>query len=76
VDVRIYEEFTESAKRAILPTSCQMERHLATSTRNVTITDVREAAVTAAPIAPFATKTLPPIKLEPFSADIETWARF
>ena len=47
-----------------------MERLLALSTANVTITDAREAIPAAATIR------LPPIKLEPFSGDIETWARF
>jgi hypothetical protein len=43
---------------------------------NVTITDAREAAPPLAPIIPSATIKLLPIKLEPFSGDIETWARF
>jgi len=43
---------------------------------NVTITDAREAAATVAPIAPSAMIRLPPMKLEPFSGDIETWAPF
>ena len=47
-----------------------MERLLALSTANVTITDTREAIPAAATIR------LPPIKLEPFSGDIETWVRF
>jgi len=34
-------EYIESAKRAILQTSRQMERHFANSTRNVTFTDAR-----------------------------------
>ena len=62
-DLQKCEEYIESAKRAILRTSRQMERHLATSTANVTITDAREAATTAAPITPSATIRLPPIKL-------------
>ena len=53
-----------------------MERHLAASTANVTITDTCRAATAVAPVAPSATIRLPPIKLEPFSGDIETWARF
>jgi len=52
-----------------------MEKLLVLSTANVTITDAREAVPAAAPIAPSATIRLPPIKLEPFSGDIETWAR-
>jgi hypothetical protein len=52
-----------------------MEKHMAVSTVNVTINDDREAAPTLAPIAPSATIRLPSLKLEPFSGDIETWAR-
>jgi hypothetical protein len=53
-----------------------MERHLATSRANVTITDTCKAAATLAPTAPSATIRLPLIKLEPFSGDIDAWARF
>jgi len=53
-------EYKESAKRAILRSSRQMEGHLATSTANVTITDARDAAATAAQITPSATVRLPP----------------
>jgi len=73
-DLQKCEEYIESAKRAILRTSRQMERHLAISTTNVTSTDACNTAATRAPIAPSI--RLPPIKLEPFSGDIETWARF
>jgi antitoxin (DNA-binding transcriptional repressor) of toxin-antitoxin stability system len=53
-----------------------MGYQLATLTENVTITDAGRAAATVAPIAPSATIRLPPMKLESFSGDIETWARF
>jgi hypothetical protein len=43
---------------------------------NVTITDTCTAAAAVAPIAPSGMIKLPTIKLEPFSGDIETWARF
>jgi hypothetical protein len=69
-------EYIESAKHAILRTSRHTEKCLATSVSNVMITDTRKAVATAAPIAPFSTLRLPPIKLGPFSGDIETWARF
>ena len=70
------EEYIESTKRAILRTSLQIERHLATPAANVTITDTCATAATVALIAPSATITLPPMKLEPFSGDLQTWARF
>ena len=75
-DLQKCEEYIESAKRAILRISHQIERHLATSTANVTITGAGEAEATAAPIAPSATIRLPPIKFEPFSGDTGTLARF
>jgi ElaB/YqjD/DUF883 family membrane-anchored ribosome-binding protein len=75
-DLQACEEYIESAKRAIIQTSRQMENHLATSTANATITDTGEAAATVALIAPSATIRLPQIKLEPFSGDTETWACF
>ena len=75
-DLQKCEEYIESAKRAILRISHQMEEHLVTSTTNVTISGAGEAAATTAVTASSATIRLPPIKLEPFSGDIETWARF
>jgi len=58
-DLQKCEEYIESVKCTILRTSHQMERHLATSTANVTITDTREAAAMAVPLAPSATIRLP-----------------
>jgi hypothetical protein len=75
-DLQKCKEYIESAKRAILRTSRQMETHLSTSTANLTITNAGETAVTVTPIAPPATIRLPPIKLEPFSGDIEAWEQF
>jgi hypothetical protein len=75
-DLQKFEEYIESTKRDIIRTSRQMGNQLATLTENVTINDVGGAAATVAPIAPSATIRLPPMKLEPFSGDIETWARF
>jgi len=72
-DLQKCEEYIQSAKRAILRTSRQMERHLAISTTDITSTNAHDAAATRAPIGCYK---LPPIKLEPFSGDIETWARF
>ena len=70
-DLQICEKYIHSAKRIILRTSRHMERHLVTSTRNVTITDAREAAATAAPIAPSATIRLPRSNCR-FYGDTET----
>jgi hypothetical protein len=69
-------EYIESAKRVIIRTSHQMGNQLATLTENVTITDAGGVAATVAPTAPSATIRLPPMKLEPFSGDIETWEHF
>jgi hypothetical protein len=51
-----------------------MESHLSTSIANVAITNAGETVATV--IAPSAAIRLPPIELEPFSGDTETWARF
>jgi hypothetical protein len=76
-DLQTCEEYIESAKRAILRTSRQIEKHLVAPTANVTIINTWEATAAAvAPVAPSATIRFPPIKLEPFSGDKETWARF
>ena len=75
-DLQKCEEYIESAKRAILRVSSQIEKYLAASTANVTITDICRATAAVALVAPSATIRLPPIKFEPFSGDIETWARF
>jgi hypothetical protein len=53
-----------------------MESCLSNSTANVTINNAGETAATVTPIAPTAAIRLPPIKLEPFSGDVETWAHF
>jgi hypothetical protein len=52
-----------------------MESHFSTSSANVAVTNAGETAATVTPIAPSAVIRLPPIKLEPFSGYIETWAR-
>jgi hypothetical protein len=45
VDVQKCEEYIESAKRAILRTLRQMEKLLALSTANVTISDARDCSI-------------------------------
>jgi len=51
-----------------------MESHLSTSTANVTITNAGKTAATVTPIASSAATRLPPIKIEPFSGDIDMGA--
>jgi hypothetical protein len=75
-DLQKCEEYIESAKRAILRTSREMESCLSNSTANVTITNAGKTAATVTPFATTAVTRIPPIKLEQFSGDIETWARF
>lgn len=70
-DVQKCEEYIDSSKRAIIKLSNIIEKRLTISTANVKITDTSATAA-----APSATLRLPPIRLEPFSGDIETWARF
>ena len=65
-DLQKCEEYIESAKRAILRISHQIEEHLVTSTANVTISGAGEVAATTAPIAPSATFRLPRTSLSHF----------
>jgi len=59
LEVQKTEKYIEPAKRAIMRTSRQMEGHLVTSTRNVTINDGHEATATTAPTSPSTTIRLP-----------------
>ncbi|KAJ4447847.1 hypothetical protein ANN_09855, partial [Periplaneta americana] len=75
-DVEKCEEYLNSAKRAIQKASRRIGDRLSTSMTNTSISD--KQAVATAPTQASITHSvrLPPIKLEPFSGDVETWARF
>ncbi|KAJ4437631.1 hypothetical protein ANN_17776 [Periplaneta americana] len=75
-DVEKCEEYLDSAKRAIQKASRRIGDRLSTSMTNTSISD--KQAVATAPNQASITHSvrLPPIKLKPFSGDVETWARF
>ncbi|KAJ4447846.1 hypothetical protein ANN_09854 [Periplaneta americana] len=75
-DVEKCEEYLNSAKRAIQKASRRIGDRLSTSMTNTSISD--KQAVATAPTQASITHSvrLPPIKLETFSGDVETWARF
>jgi len=75
VDVETCEEYTDSAKRALLKANQEIGRRLVSSTANLSVSELTSAQMTARHLVTHSVK-LPPIKLEPFSGDVETWARF
>jgi hypothetical protein len=73
-DVATCEEYIDKAKRAIRKASRELESRLVGSAASMTI-----AQNTPAPTAPTPlvhSFKLSPIKLEPFSGDVESWSRF
>jgi len=74
-DVEACEEYIDSAKRALLKAKQEIGRRLASSAANLSVSELTSAPPTARPPATHSVK-LPPIKLEPFAGDVETWARF
>jgi hypothetical protein len=75
VDVEACEEYIDSAKRALLKANQEIGKGLASSATNLNISGLPSAQMTAHPSVSHSVK-LPPIKLEPFTGDVETWARF
>ena len=69
------EEYIVSDKRALLKTNQEIGRRLALSAANLNIAELPSPQMTARPPVTHSVK-LPPIKLEPFAGDVETWARF
>jgi len=74
-DVEVCEEYIDSAKRAILKANQEIGRRLASSAVNPSISEFPSAPPTARIPVTHSVK-LPPLKLEPFAGDVETWARF
>jgi hypothetical protein len=66
---RFAKEYLYSAKRAILKASQESERRLASSAAASAYRNCHPPPVTHS-------VKLPPLKLEPFAGDVETWARF
>ena len=75
VDVETCEEYIDSAKRAFLKADQEIGRRLDSSAANLRVPELSSAQMSARPTVTHSVK-LPPIKLEPFAGDVETWARF
>jgi hypothetical protein len=74
-DVEVCEEYLDSAKRAILKANQEIGRRVASSATNLSLSELPSAPPTSRPPVTHTVK-LPPLKLEPFAGDVETWARF
>jgi hypothetical protein len=75
VDVETCEEYIESAKRALLKANQEIGRRLVSSAANLSVSELPSAQMTARhPVT--HSVNLPPIKLERFAEDVETWVRF
>jgi hypothetical protein len=73
-DVAVCEDYIDAAKRAIQKAVRGIDKKLSAATVDLTLIETSAAAVPA-PSFVHSLK-LPPIKLEPFSGDVESWARF
>jgi len=75
VDVETCEEYIDSAKRALLKANQEIGRRLVSSAANLSVSGLPSAQMTSRHPVTHSVK-LPPIQLEPFAGDVETWARF
>jgi hypothetical protein len=75
VDVETCEEYTDSAKRALLKAKQNIGGRRSSSVANLSVSELPSAQMTVRPPVTHSVK-LPPIKLEPFAGDVETWAQF
>jgi hypothetical protein len=78
-DVTTCEEYIETAKHAIQRANRGLEERLSVATAASTLGQIHLSAVPTQPVltqSPRQHIKLPAIKLEPFSGDVEGWARF
>jgi hypothetical protein len=73
-DVETFEEYIDSAKRALLKANQDIGRRLASSAAYLSVSELTSAQMTARPPVTHAVN-LPPIKFEAFAGDVETSAR-
>jgi hypothetical protein len=74
-DVSKSEEYIDSAKRAILKAKREIENRLDSTGEKVNPAEELSTSTTLWPPLTHLIK-LPPIKLEPFAGDVETWSQF
>jgi hypothetical protein len=75
VDVERCEEYTHSAKRALLKANQDIGKDYPHLPRTLVNRNCHYIVITARPPVTHSVK-LPPIKVLPFAGDVETWARF
>jgi len=73
VDMETCEEYIDSAKRALLKANQEIGKKPVSSAANLSVSELPSAQMTARHPVTHSVK-LPPIKLEPFTGDVETWA--
>jgi hypothetical protein len=73
-DVATCEDYTDTAKRTIQKAARGIDKRLSAATADLTLTET-SALAARSPSLHHSVK-LPPIKLEPFSGEVEGWARF
>ena len=69
------ETYIDSAKRALLKAIQETGKRLVSSAANLSVSELPSTQMTARHLVTHSVK-LPPVKLEPFAGDVETWARF
>jgi hypothetical protein len=72
----LLQKTTMQAKRAIQTAKRGIENTLAAATAELTLRSTLSSSVPAPAASVTHSVKLPPIRLEPFPGDIETWARF
>jgi hypothetical protein len=72
--VAICEDYIDTAKRAIHKPARGMDKRLPAAKDDLTLSETSSAAVLAS--SSVRSVNLPPIKLKPFSGDVESWSRF
>jgi hypothetical protein len=73
-DVAICEDYINTAKRAIQKPARGTDKRLPVAKADLTFSETSSAAVLAS--SSVHSVKLPPIKLEPFSGDVESWSHF
>jgi len=75
-DVEACEGYIESAKRALLKAKQENGRRLASSAANLSVSELPSAPPPDSSTPVTHSVKLPPLKLEAFAGDVETWAKF
>jgi hypothetical protein len=75
-DILVCEEYIDRAKRAIQKANTRTDNALSASTARLGVNEPTVPLATNPPVPVTRSVKLPPIRLEPFAGDVETWSRF